>query len=107
MKEKIYILLIMLVGIIESSFSQENIDLFIWAGQSNAQGSQGDANFYPTDPNNLDNSIRLNYTFINNSSSNGWITMQPQIGKFTLKDILAPKLHLVGNLKKQDIIQLF
>ena len=28
MKEKIYILLIMLVGIIESSFSQENIDLF-------------------------------------------------------------------------------
>ena len=64
------------------STSQEIIDLFIWAGQSNAQGWKGAANFYPSDPNNLDNSIRLNYTFIGTSSSNGWITMQPQIGLY-------------------------
>ena len=72
----------MLLGMISNSFSQEVIDLFIWGGQSNAQGWQGDAAFYPADPNNYDSQIRLNYTFIGNSSSNGWITMQAQVGRF-------------------------
>lgn len=60
------------------------IDLFILAGQSNAQGWRGDAEFYPSDSNNLDSQILLNYTFIGESSSNGWITMQPQLGLFPL-----------------------
>ena len=65
-----------------NSFSQETIDLFIWAGQSNAQGWKGDATYYPADPDSLDSQIRLNYTFIGNSSSNGWVTLQAQDGLF-------------------------
>jgi hypothetical protein len=58
------------------------IDLFIWAGQSNAQGWQGDADYYPPDPDSLDSRIRLNYTFIGSTRSNGWVEMQPQEGRF-------------------------
>jgi len=62
----------------------KNVDLFILAGQSNAQGWQGDGAYYPTDSQLLDQSIGLNYTFIGTSSSSGnWITMQPQTGRFT------------------------
>lgn len=60
----------------------ENIDLFIWAGQSNAQGWAGNANYYPADLNNLDSQIRLNYEFINNTSSAGWTRMGAQAGRF-------------------------
>ena len=53
-------------------------DLFIWAGQSNAQGWMGDAKLYPADPDSLDQHIMLNYTFIDNTGSNGkWIQMGP------------------------------
>jgi hypothetical protein len=62
MKTKLLILLAVL-GISSNSFSEEPIDLFIWAGQSNAQGWEGDANFFPPDPDGLDSQIRLNYTF--------------------------------------------
>lgn len=64
------------------SFAQEDIDLFIWAGQSNALGRQGDAAQYPTDTDNLDSQIRFNWTVANGSNSGGWTTMQPQIGYF-------------------------
>ena len=100
MKVKINIFLIMLLGIIEYCSAQENIDLFIWAGQSNAQGWKGDADFYPTDPNNLDSSIRFNYTFINNSSSNGWITMQPQTGRYTPQGHFGPEVSFSRKLKE-------
>ena len=100
MKEKIYIILIILVGMYKTSLSQEPIDLFIWAGQSNAQGWQGNANSYPNDSNNLDQSIRLNYTFINNYSSNGWITMQPQKGRFTPQGHFGPEVTFSRELKK-------
>ena len=81
MKTKLLILLTVL-GISNNSFSQEPIDLFIWAGQSNAQGWEGDADFYPPDPAGLDSQIRLNYTYIESTQSNGWIEMQPQEGRF-------------------------
>ncbi len=84
--------MIIFLGIIECCSSQENIDLFIWAGQSNAQCWTGDADFYPTDPNNLDSSIRFNYTFINNSSSDGWITMQPQTGRYIPQGHFGPEV---------------
>lgn len=64
------------------NMDSNEIDLFILAGQSNAQGWKGDADFYPPDLNNLDGQILFNYTFIGESSSNGWITMQPQFGLF-------------------------
>ena len=81
MKTKLLILLTVL-GISNNCFSQDAIDLFIWAGQSNAQGWQGDAAHYPTDPDDLDSQVRLNYIFIERSRSDGWIEMQPQEGRF-------------------------
>ena len=89
-----------MVLIINNSFSQEIIDLFIWAGQSNAQGWKGDANFYPSDSNNLDTSIRINYTFIGTSSSNGWITMQPQIGLYTPQGHFGAEVTFSRKLKQ-------
>jgi len=81
MKINLLILFIVL-GLTGCSLSQDTIDLFIWAGQSNAQGWQGDAEFYPSDPDSLDSQIRLNYTFIGSTSSNGWVQLQPQEGRF-------------------------
>jgi hypothetical protein len=61
----------------------QNVDLYIWAGQSNAQGWKGDASYYPADPSNLDPFIGLNYAYINTTSSSGnWIKMQAQEGLF-------------------------
>ncbi len=81
MKISLLILFIVL-GLTSCSPPQDTIDLFIWAGQSNAQGWQGDADLYPSDPGKLDSQIRLNYTFIGATSSNGWVEMQPQEGRF-------------------------
>jgi len=74
---------ILLINFSLTLFSQETIDLIIWAGQSNALGRQGDAADYPDDSNNLDNQIRFNWTVANGSNSGGWTTMQPQIGFFS------------------------
>jgi len=61
----------------------KDLDLFIWAGQSNAQGTKGDGAQYPSDPKMLDNKIKLYYEYISNTHSNGWIKMQAQDGIFT------------------------
>jgi len=84
-----------------SGQSKENrvIDLFILAGQSNAQGWKGDAKFYPADAKNLDSQILLNYTFIGESSSYGWISMQPQLGLFTLGHF-GPEVMFSRKLKQ-------
>ena len=63
--------------------AQESVDLIIWAGQSNAQGWQGDGAKYPMDGKELDSEILLNWTFFGNGSSEGeWVNMQPQKGRF-------------------------
>ena len=59
-----------------------DIDLFIWAGQSNALGRKGDGAQYPSDPSHLDSKIKLNYEIIHFSNSDGWISMQTQKGYF-------------------------
>ena len=61
---------------------QNVIDLFVWAGQSNAQGRQGDAALYPADPDSLDKDIKFNWTLIDSGKSDGWTTLQPQDGVF-------------------------
>lgn len=62
---------------------QEKLDLFILAGQSNAQGWMGNAANYPEEGKELDESILLNWTFVDNESSVGeWVKMQPQTGRF-------------------------
>jgi len=97
MKKSLFALVAILL-LNSSVFSQEVIDLFIWGGQSNALGWRGDAAFYPADPQNLDSQIRLNYTFIANTSSNGWITMQPQDGRFPLGHF-GPEVSFARQLK--------
>lgn len=65
-----------------TSIAQEEIDLVIWAGQSNALGRQGDATGYPEDVDNVDNQIRFNWNVIDINDSDGWITMDAQAGYF-------------------------
>ncbi|MGM0666013.1 MAG: hypothetical protein ACQETA_01715 [Bacteroidota bacterium] len=51
------------------SSSQEKLDLFIWAGQSNAQGWMEDAAYYPEEGKELDESILFNWTFVDNENT--------------------------------------
>lgn len=81
--------------------AQENIDLFIWAGQSNAQGYTGDALGYPMDGQELDTSILLNYTVFGKESSNGeWVTMQPQKGRYPAGHF-GPEVSFARRLKNE------
>ncbi|WP_430971631.1 sialate O-acetylesterase [Sunxiuqinia rutila] len=82
------------------SNAQKKIDLFIWAGQSNAQGWMGDAAQYPSDVESLDESIKLNWTFFNNESSEGeWVKMQPQKGRFA-DGHFGPEVSCAREFKK-------
>jgi hypothetical protein len=79
---------------------KKDVDLVIWAGQSNAQGWQGNAAFYPEDKFNLDDSIALYYAFINNTSSDGkWISMRSQKGLFP-DGHFGPEVTFSRKLKK-------
>lgn len=80
--------------------AQQALDLFIWAGQSNAQGWMGDAANYPEEGKKLDESIFLNWTFVDNQSSGGnWVTMQPQQGRFP-QGHFGPEVSFGRELKK-------
>ncbi|WP_372949739.1 sialate O-acetylesterase [Mariniphaga sp.] len=82
------------------STGQKTLDLFILAGQSNAQGWMGDAAYYPEDGKELDDSILLNWTFVDNESSGGeWLTMQPQKGRFP-NGHFGPEVSFARELKK-------
>lgn len=80
--------------------AQKALDLFVWAGQSNAQGWMGDAAKYPNEGSELDESILLNWTFVDNESSGGeWVTMQPQEGRFP-SGHFGPEVSFARELKK-------
>ena len=80
--------------------AQEEIDLFIWAGQSNAQGWTGDAAKYPTEGQRLDSSILLNWTFYGRESSGGdWVLMQAQKGRYP-EGHFGPEVSFSRALKK-------
>ncbi|MBD0831624.1 sialate O-acetylesterase [Aestuariibaculum sediminum] len=99
MKLIIYFIFYLLVPIFVVG-AQEKIDLFIWAGQSNAQGWTGNANEYPIDSLALDSSILLNWTFFEEESSNGkWVKMQPQKGRYP-KGHFGPEVSFSRDLKK-------
>ena len=57
------------------------VDLFILAGQSNAQGHTGDAAQYPADP-AADARIPFWWHIPNGPSSGGWTTLGPQTGLY-------------------------
>lgn len=78
---------------------KKEVDLFIWAGQSNAQGWAGDAAYYPQSNIAIDDSIGLYYTFVGTSNSGGnWIKMQPQTGRFTTGHF-GPEVSFARKLK--------
>jgi len=80
--------------------AQKELDLFIWAGQSNAQGWMGDASSYPEEGKELDESVLLNWTFVDNESSGGeWVSMQTQSGRFP-KGHFGPEVSFGRELKK-------
>ena len=61
----------------------DDVDLFILAGQSNAQGWAGDAAQYPPDPGHLDQNILFYWDNPGRSSSQGaWTNLQAQGGIF-------------------------
>ncbi len=96
----IYNFLLLLVLLPFNSSSQEKLDLFIWAGQSNAQGWMGDAAYYPEKGKELDESILFNWTFVDNESSGGkWVKMEPQAGRFP-KGHFGPEVSFGRELKK-------
>ena len=76
---------LMFFSMMAFAVNAEKIDLFILAGQSNAQGWQGNAQFYPEDPEGLDRTIRF-YWFTPRFSNSGgkWTTMQSQKGRFKM-----------------------
>jgi len=67
---KLIILFLAAICVVNSSRAEE-IDLFIIAGQSNAQGWQGDATYYPKDPDGIDKMIRFYWQTPRHSSSGG------------------------------------
>ena len=92
--------LLLLILLPFSSSSQEKVDLFILAGQSNAQGWMGDAADYPEEAIELDDSMLLNWTFVDNESSEGeWVAMQAQKGRFP-KGHFGPEVSFARELKK-------
>lgn len=65
------------------SLWEEPVDLFVLAGQSNMQGSRGDARHYPVDKKKLDAQIGFYWVAPGLSSSGGeWKHLQPQGGIF-------------------------
>ena len=90
---------IILINLSISLSAQTPIDLFIWVGQSNAQGRKGDASGYPVDANNLDSQILFNWTVANGSNSGGWVTMQAQTGFFPMGHF-GPEVTFSRKLKQ-------
>jgi hypothetical protein len=81
--KKLAVLILMAVFTANLSFA-EDIDVFIIAGQSNAQGWQGDAERYPKDSDGLDKTIRFYWVTPGFSSSDGkWTVLKAQGGRFT------------------------
>jgi hypothetical protein len=77
----------------------EECDLFIIAGQSNAQGWTGDAAHYPVDQHGVDNTIRFYWVTPGHSSSNGkWTTLKAQGGLFK-KGHFGPEVTFARSLR--------
>ncbi|MBU2883923.1 sialate O-acetylesterase [Psychrosphaera sp. B3R10] len=80
----------------------QTYDIFIVAGQSNAQGWKGDAAQYPIDVDGLDPNIPMFYIFPEkqkvNSSNGKWITLGPQGGRFE-KGHFGPEISFARQLK--------
>lgn len=87
-------------AVLLNDIDSKHVDLFIWAGQSNAQGWMGDAKFYPLDVAKVDKNIFMNYTFIDNTSSaRKWVSIGAQNGRFALGHF-GPEISFARGMKK-------
>lgn len=83
------------------SVHADDYDLFVLAGQSNAQGWTGDARHYPTKDGDLDADIPLYYDYPKLSSSQGdWVSLGPQNGRFS-RGHFGPEITFARTLKSQ------
>jgi hypothetical protein len=79
----------------------EKVHVFIVAGQSNAQGWQGDAAFYPKDSTQADKNIRFYWQTPGYSSSAGkWTTLRAQGGRFR-NGHFGPEVTFARSLKSK------
>jgi len=93
-------LIVVAVLLASSVCFAEDIDLFILAGQSNAQGWKGDATHYPKDPDGSDKSIQFYWVTPRHSSSGGeWTTLKAQGGRFK-KGHFGLEVTFTRSLKK-------
>ncbi len=80
----------------------ESYDIFILAGQSNAQGWKGNADQYPADLQGVDPEIPMYYTYPEkktiNSSHGKWENLGPQDGRFD-KGHFGPEVSFARQLK--------
>lgn len=75
------------------------VNLYVIAGQSNAQGFAGNAEAYPRDPDDLDPKIPFFYESPGVGGSNGrWISLSPQKGLFP-KGYFGPEVSFARTLK--------
>lgn len=78
----------------------QNVDLFLIAGQSNAQGWQGNAAYYPEDPEGLDSAIKFYWVTPGYSSSKEeWTTLKVQGGLFE-QGHFGPEVTFARALKR-------
>jgi hypothetical protein len=80
----------------------KHIELYIWAGQSNAQGWKGNAAKYPEDKDNLDKDILFYYVFPDKEevhTEGKWTALKPQKGRFP-DGHFGPEITFARNLKR-------
>ncbi|OHB77694.1 MAG: hypothetical protein A2Z34_09830 [Planctomycetes bacterium RBG_16_59_8] len=95
-----WIVIVALLGVAHSVAWAEELELFILAGQSNAQGWAGNGASYPADPDNADKNIPFYWETPKHSSSNGtWTHLQAQGGRFP-KGHFGPEIAFARNLRK-------
>lgn len=104
-KRKIIIGLLALVSAAFAIFlavsvsSDNRVDLYVIAGQSNAQGFAGNADRYPQDPVGADKAIPFYYKSPGvGGSDHRWISLGPQKGLF-LKGYFGPEVSFARSLK--------
>jgi len=79
--------------------SDNRVDLYVIAGQSNAQGFAGNADRYPQDPGGVDRTILFFYESPGvGASDNRWIPLGPQKGLFP-KGYFGPEVGFARALK--------
>jgi hypothetical protein len=90
-------------GLLALTLRAEDIELFVFGGQSNMQGCQGDAANYPADPQGLDKKVRFYWVTPGASSSTGqWTQLQPQGGRFP-KGHFGPEVTFARSLASNGV----